>query len=62
MRAMARAFKVDPNTVLHWMVEASGQLRAFSQYFLHDLHLLQVQLDELYTVLGALKAGAVSEH
>jgi IS1 family transposase len=28
---------------------------------LHDLHLRQVQLDELYAVLSALKAGEVSE-
>ena len=28
---------------------------------MHDLHLRQVQLDELYAVLSALKAGEVSE-
>jgi hypothetical protein len=61
IRGTARVFEIDPNTVLSWLVEAADQLRAFSQYFLHDLHLRQVQLDELYAVLSALKAGEVSE-
>jgi IS1 family transposase len=53
-------FEVDPNTVLGWLVEAAEQLRAFAQYFLHDLHLTQVQLDELYALLSAVKASEVS--
>jgi IS1 family transposase len=61
IRGTARVFEIDPNTVLSWLVEAADQLRAFSHYFLHDLHLTQVQLDELYAVLSALKAGTVSE-
>jgi IS1 family transposase len=61
IRATARVFEVDPNTVLGWLVEAAEQLRAFAQYFLHDLHLTQVQLDELYALLSAVKAGEVSE-
>jgi hypothetical protein len=61
IRGTARVFEVAPNTVLSWLVEAADQLRAFSQYFLHDLHLTQVQLDELYAVLSALKDGTVSE-
>lgn len=61
IRGTARVFEVDPNTVLHWLVEAAEQLRAFSQYFLHDLHLTQAQLDELYAVLSALKDGEISE-
>jgi transposase-like protein len=36
IRGTARVFEVDPNTVLHWLVEAAEQLRAFSQYFLRD--------------------------
>ena len=59
IRGTARVFEVDPNTVLQWLVEAADQLRAFSHYFLHDLQLRQVQLDELYAVLRALKAGTV---
>jgi len=61
IRGTARVFEVDPNTVLHWLVEAADQLRAFSHYFLHDLHFTQVQMDELYALLSAVKAGEVSE-
>ena len=32
IRAVARVFEVDPNTVLQWLVEAAEQLQAFSQY------------------------------
>jgi IS1 family transposase len=60
IRGTARVFEVDPNTVLQWLVEAADQLRTFSQYFLHDLHLRQVQLDELYAVLSAVKEGEIS--
>jgi IS1 family transposase len=61
IRATARVFEVDPNTVLHWLVEAAEQLRAFSAYFLCTLHVEQLQLDELYAVLRALKAGEISD-
>jgi IS1 family transposase len=61
IRATARVFEVDANTVLQWLVEAAEQLRAFSAYFLCDLHLEQLQLDELYAVLRDLKAGAISD-
>src|SRR5262249_58851977 len=53
-------FEVDANTVLQWLVEAAGQLRAFSQHFLHDIQVRQVQLDELFALLSAVKDGAVS--
>ena len=42
-------------------MEAAEQLRAFSQYFLRDLHLTQVQLDELYALLNAVKDATVSQ-
>ena len=61
IRATARVFEVDPNTVLHWLVEAAEQLRAFSAYFLCALHVEQLQLDELYAVLRDLQAGAISD-
>src|SRR6266568_7384680 len=61
IRGTARVFEVDPNTVLQWLVEAAEQLRAFSQSILHDLHLPQVQLDELYAVLSAVKGGQSTE-
>jgi IS1 family transposase len=61
IRAVARVFEVDPNTVLQWLVEAADHLTAFSQYFLHNVRVTQVQLDELYALLRAVKAGEVSE-
>jgi len=61
IRGTARVFEVDPNTVLHWLVEAAEQLRAFSRYFLHDVRVRQVQLDELFALLSAVKDGKVSE-
>jgi IS1 family transposase len=61
IRATARVFEVDPNTVLHWLVEAAEQLRAFSCYFLCDVHVEQLQLDELYAVLRDRQAGAISD-
>ena len=47
--------------MLQWLVEAAEHLRAFSAYFLCNLHLEQLQLDELYAVLRDLKAGALSD-
>jgi hypothetical protein len=61
MRGTARVFEVDPNTVLQWFVETAEQLRAFSQHVLHDVRVRQVQLDELFALLSAVKAGEVSE-
>jgi hypothetical protein len=61
IRAVARIFAVDPNTVLQWLLEVADQVAAFSRYFLHDVQGTQVQLDELFAVLSAVKAGEVSE-
>jgi IS1 family transposase len=61
LRATARVFEVDANTVLHWLVAAAEQLRAFSRYFLCDVHVEQLQLDALYAVLRDVKAGEISE-
>ena len=47
MRATARVFEVDPNTVLGWLVEAAEPLTAFAHYLLCEVHVHQVQLDEL---------------
>src|SRR5262244_820330 len=61
IRGTARVFEVDPNTVLQWLVEAAEQLRAFSRHVLHEVRVRQVQLDELFALLSAVKAGEVSE-
>src|SRR5205823_12394368 len=41
--------------------EAAEQLRAFAASFLCNLHLEQLQLDEVYAVLRDRKAGAISD-
>jgi hypothetical protein len=61
IRATARVFEVDPNTVLHWLGEAAEQLRAFSVSCLCDMHMEQLQLDELSTVLHDRNAGTISD-
>jgi IS1 family transposase len=60
-RGTAHVFEIDPHTVLSWWVDAAEQLKAFSAYFLHELPLKQVQLDELYAVLSAVRDGDMSE-
>jgi transposase-like protein len=61
IRATARVFEVDPNTVLGWLGEAAEQLQAFSRYVLCAVHVNQLQLDELYAVLREVKDGDLSD-
>ena len=61
IRAVARVFEVDPNTVLQWLVEVADHTAAFTRYFLHDVQVTQIQLDELFALLSAVKAGDVGE-
>ena len=61
IRATARVFEVDPNTVLEWLVEAAEPLRAFAAYCRCDVHVRQLQLDELYAVLREVKTGVISK-
>ena len=61
IRATARVFEVDPNTVLQWLVEAAEQFQACTRYFLCDVHVDQLQLDELYAVWRGVKEGEVNE-
>src|SRR5262249_55971225 len=49
--------RVSPDT----LVEAAEHLAAFSRHFLYDVHVDQIQLDELFALLSAVKDGAVSE-
>jgi IS1 family transposase len=60
IRGTARVFEVDANTVLQWLVDAAEQLQAFSRHVLHDIRVQQVQLDELFALLSAVKDGEVS--
>src|SRR5215831_1305692 len=61
LRDTTRVFEVEANTVLHWLIEAAEHLRAFSASFLCALHVKQLQLDELYAVLSAVKDGELTE-
>jgi IS1 family transposase len=61
LRAVARVFEVDPHTMLQWLVEVADHAAAFTRYFVHDVRVTQVQLDELFALLSAVKAGDLSE-
>jgi hypothetical protein len=61
IRATARVFEVDPNTVLHWLADAAEQLRAFTSSLLCAMHVRQLQLDELYAVLRGVNDGEISD-
>lgn len=60
IRAVARIFEVDPNTVLAWLIQAAAHIEALSGYLLHDLQISQVQMDELYALLSQMKAGELT--
>lgn len=62
LQATARIFNVDPNTVQACLVQAAAQLEAVSNYLIHDLHLTQVQLDELWALVPDGEATARSRH
>ncbi len=61
IRGTARGCEIDPNTVRSWLLEAAEQLTACSASFLHEVHLNQGQLDELYAVLSAVRDGDMSQ-
>jgi hypothetical protein len=61
IRAVARVFTVEPNTVLAWLSEAAAHLDAFSRSLLRDVQVSHVQLDELFAVVSTVKAGQVSD-
>jgi IS1 family transposase/transposase-like protein len=61
IRAVARIFETDPNTVLIWLVEAAEHLEAFSHYHLHDVYAEHIQMDELFALLSAVKEGEITE-
>ncbi len=52
IRATARVFDLDPNTVERWLSQAAEHMETVSTYLIHDLELTQVQVDELWTLLG----------
>jgi hypothetical protein len=60
LRAVARVFEADPNTVLGWLVEAAEHLETFSHDFLRELSVEPVQMDELFAWLSAVKDAEVT--
>jgi IS1 family transposase len=61
IRAVARIFETDPNTVLTWLVEAAEHLEAFSQSYLHDVYAEHIQMDVLFALLSAVKESEITE-
>jgi hypothetical protein len=55
IRAVVRVFEMDPNTVLTRSVKVTDHAAAFFGYFLHDMRITQVQLDEFLALLSAVK-------
>lgn len=52
IRQTARVFGQDPNTIEAWLRQAAEHMEAVSHYMIHDLQLSQVQLDEMWALLG----------
>jgi len=59
IRAVSRVFKVEPDTVLAWLLEAGTHMAAFSDYLVRELAVEQVQLDELFGLIRAVEQGEV---
>ena len=49
IRATARVFNVKPDTILLWLRRAGEHSQKVSEYLMRNLHVEQVQLDELWT-------------
>lgn len=49
LRGIARVKRIKPETALRWLEIAGAQAAAVSGELIHDLHLTQVQIDELWT-------------
>lgn len=52
IRATARVFDLGPDTIKEWLRQVAEHVEAVSHYLIHDLHLSQVQVDELWALLG----------
>lgn len=51
LHSIARVFEVEPDTVQSCLVKAAAHMDAVSNYLIHDLHLSQVQVDELWALV-----------
>lgn len=61
IRKTARVFGLDPNTVESWLRQAAEHVDAVSHYMTNDLQLSQVQVDELWALLGRRDEQAPSD-
>jgi hypothetical protein len=61
IRAVARVFETQPQTVLLWLTEAATRAETLSKYLLHDLRVSQIQLDELFARVSACVAEQPGE-
>jgi hypothetical protein len=52
---VARIYEVDKDTVFGWLVEAAKHSEAVIGYVMHNLHLSQVQMDELDALLNGVR-------
>jgi IS1 family transposase len=52
IQSTSRILDVDADTVQDWLNKGSEHMETISHYLIHDLHLSQVQVDELWTFLG----------
>ena len=52
IQATARVLDVDSDTVQDWLSQAAEHMEAISRYLIHELHLSQVQVDEMWSLLG----------
>jgi transposase-like protein len=48
IRGVARATGHDKNTICRWLKRAAEHCHEVNEYFLHNLHLTQVQIDEIW--------------
>jgi transposase-like protein len=59
IRAVGRVFKVEPDTVLDWLLDAGTHMEAFTDYLVRELAVAQVQLDELFGLIRAVAQGQI---
>lgn len=52
IQATARVFEVKVHTVQRWLEYASGHMDTVSAYLMRELQVSQVQLDEMWLLLG----------
>jgi len=60
LRAVERVKHHTPNRLLHWLDVASAHVRAVSDALIRDLHVSQVQIDELWTFVKKSRRIATS--